>query len=367
MSTLGGVLPIRKLFFWIVATCLPVAGLISWWLLSFDDGRGAADASLSIKLPPRPGETTGSARRVDLTQGDGQAVDGSLANPAFTQPALDPLKPIAPDLALVDASPLGPLPRIGSDGRRPALAYARPYDRSDDRPKVAIMMMGLGPQADATNAALHLPGPISLMFSPYAEDLPSLFERARLAGHEVLLELPMEPEDYPASDPGPHTLRASGTADANIERLLWVLARAPGYFAVAGRGGAFGASPEARPVIDAIAAKGVGMIEIGGDALAEPSQSAGLAYASTPFWIDAAPTAEAIDEALAKLEAEAKANGDALGVAEPYPITLQRLVEWAADLEDRGVVLAPVSAVLEERNIASNVDSQASNLAQSRN
>ena len=30
--------------------------------------------------------------------------------------------------------------------------------------------------------------------------------RAREAGHEVLLEVPMEPFDYPDNDPGPQTL-----------------------------------------------------------------------------------------------------------------------------------------------------------------
>ncbi|MGI9484901.1 MAG: divergent polysaccharide deacetylase family protein [Geminicoccaceae bacterium] len=336
------------------------------WTSTSDDARQAVDVSLDLSIPSRPPDPVETLRADLSPDPNTSVVDGTLANPAFTAPALDPLKPSEPDLTLVDASPFGPLPRIGEDGRRPIQTYARPYDRRDDRPKVAIMVAGLGPQADATNATFHLPGAISLIFSAYTDDLPAYFERARLAGHEVLLELPMEPPDYPASDPGPHTLRASGTVDANIERLNWVLARAPGYFAVAGRGGAFARSPEATPVMKELAAKGVGMIEIDGTGLTDASDEAGLAYLSAPRWIDATPSAQAIDRALGDLEARARQEGSAIGVAEAYPVTLKRLVEWTATLETRGIALVPASAILLEKSGQVD-DDQASNIAQSRN
>lgn len=368
MSNAGRWSPLRKPIAWGMALCLPLLSIVALlWLSTLGETRKIADASLSVTLPPRPPDPGETLRSAFTPDADAPAVEGALANPAFTEPTLDPLKPNEPDLDLVDASPFGPLPRIAEDGRQPIENYARPQDGNDDRPKVAIMVTGLGPQADATNASFHLPGAISLMFSPYAEDLPALFERARLAGHEVLVELPMEPVDYPASDPGPHTLRASGTVDANIERLSWVLARAPGYFAVAGQGGVFAESPEAAPIMEVLAAKGVGMIEIDGDGLARASEAAGLAYMSAPDWIDATPSAEAIDRALGDLEAKARQEGSALGIAEAYPITLKRLVEWTASLDARGIALVPASALLLDEAGPIADDDQASNLAQSRN
>lgn len=367
MSTVGRRLPLSKLIVWGLALCLPVLGVVAaLWALTSSETRQSVDASLTLAMPTRPPDPGETLRAAFTPDPNAPVVDGTLANPAFTEPALDPLKPSGPDLELVDASPFGPLPRIGEDGRRPIQTYARPYDRRDERPKIAIVVTGLGPQADATNATFHLPGAISLMFSPYTEDLPAYFERARLAGHEVLLELPMEPTDYPASDPGPHTLRASGTVDANIERLNWVLARAPGYFAVAGLGGAFADSPEAAPVMRALAAKGVGMIEIDGNGLANASNDAGLAYLSAPGWIDAKPSAQTIDQALVELEANAVREGSVIGIAEAYPVTLKRLVAWTATLEARGIALVPASAILLEENGQID-DNQASNLAQSRN
>lgn len=367
MSTIARRSLLKRLMPWALALCLPVLGVVAiLWASGSSERRQSTDASLNLSIPTRPSDAGQSLENAFTPDPNASDVDGTLANPAFTAPAVDPLKPNEPDLALVDASPFGPLPRISEDGRRPIQTYARPYDRSDERPKVAILVTGLGPQADATNATFHLPGTISLMFSPYTEDLPAFFERARLAGHEVLLELPMEPDDYPASDPGPHTLRASGTVDANIERLNWVLARAPGYFAVAGLSGAFAGSPEAISIMKALADKGLGMIEISGEGLANASDGAGLAYLAAPTWIDATPSAQAIDQALGELEASAIQNGRAIGVAEAYPVTLKRLAEWSATLEVRGIALVPASAILLEE--AGEIDdNQASNLAQSRN
>lgn len=369
MSTFGRRSPLRRAIVWVLALGLPLMGAIAFlWAPDSRTGRQIADASLDLSLPDRPPEPGEALREAFTPRADGEGVDGTLANPSFTEPALDPLKPSEPDLQLVDASPFGPLPRVGEDGRRPSQVYARPSDPQDAGPRVAIMVTGLGPQADATNASFHLPGAISLMFSPYTEDLPAYFERARLAGHEVLLELPMEPTNYPASDPGPHTLRASGTVDANIERLNWVLARAPGYFAVAGRGGVFAESAEAVPVMEALASKGVGMIEIDGNGLARASDAAGLIYLSAPDWIDETPTAEAIDQALDALEVRARQEGSAIGVAEAYPVTLKRLVDWAADLETRGITLVPVSALLPDNNASvPATGDEAANIAQSRN
>ena len=368
MSTVGRWSPLRKPIVWGLALCLPLAAVVVMlWGSTIGGTRPDASTSLSLALPSRPADPGDALRTAYTPDPNAPIVEGAPANPAFTEPALDPLKPGEPDLDLVDASPFGPLPRIAADGRRPLKTYARPYDRRDDRPKVAVMVTGLGPQADATNASFHLPGAISLMFSPYTEDLPAYFERARLAGHEVLIELPMEPTDYPQSDPGPHTLRASGTVDANIERLNWVLARAPGYFAVAGHGGAFAGSPEADPVMASLARKGVGMIEIDGNTLFDAGRAAGLAYISAPDWIDATPSADAIDRALADLETKARLEGTALGVGEAYPVTLKRLVDWAAGLEARGIALVPVSAILFAKTESTTDDNQAPNLAQSDN
>jgi polysaccharide deacetylase 2 family uncharacterized protein YibQ len=209
--------------------------------------------------------------------------------------------------------------------------------------------VGLGLQRELLEAALALPAPISFQFSPYASDLPALVEQARRAGHEVLLDLPMEPADYPASDPGPHTLLAAGERAENLKRLNWLLARAPGYVALAGGGAGFAGSDQAAGILDVLARRGLALIELGDSRLAATAAAAGLPYASARLTIDQEPSVLAIDYALAALEAEALAAGSALGVAQLYPVSLERLRLWADTLEAKGLVLAPVSAVLIEQ------------------
>jgi hypothetical protein len=261
------------------------------------------------------------------------------------------------DASLSEDGPFGPLPRIGPDGRRPFFEYARPFNFEDDRPKVAVLLLGLGLQAELFEAALALPGPISLQLSPYAPDLPALVDRARAAGHEVLLDLPMEPADYPASDPGRHTLLADSSRAENLKRLDWLLAQAPGYIALAGGGARFAASDHAGDVLDVLAKRGLALIELGASQLAPAAAAAGLPYASAPRAIDQDPSTPSIDEALAGLEAEALAGGSALGVVQGYPESLERLHAWAATLEDKGLVLAPVSAVvIEQAGLAGGAD-----------
>jgi hypothetical protein len=320
----------------LVVALVPLAGIAGWVALA---GQGAVRytgvARVELPLPAAP------AWPVDGTPPRGAVAIGAGA--------LDP--------SLTEDGPFGPLPRIGPDGRRPFFEYARPFNFEDVRPKVAVLLLGLGLQAELFDAALALPGPIGLQLSPYAPDLPALVERARGAGHEVLLELPIEPADYPASDPGPHTLRADGSGADNLKRLDWLLAQAPGYIALAGGGARFAASDHAGDVLDVLARRGLALIELGASQLADAAAAAGLPYASAPRAIDQDPSVQSIDDALAALEAEALAGGSALGVVQGYPVSLERLLAWAATLEDKGLVLAPVSAVLiEQAGLAPGAD-----------
>jgi hypothetical protein len=254
-----------------------------------------------------------------------------------------------PSSTLSEKGGFGPTPGIAAAGQRPLVTYARPFNRADGRPRIALLVVGLGLQAELTETAIRLPGEISLQFSVYASGLQGWIERARGAGHEVLLDLPMEPQDYPASDPGPHTLLAGDPIDANLHRLEWVLARAAGYIALAGGGTRFAASAAAAPVLDALARRGLGLIEIGHDDLASGASAAGLPYASVPGLVDQDPSIASIDTALAGLEADALRHGRALGVAQAYPVSLERLRLWAMTLADKGLVLEPVSALVIER------------------
>src|SRR6185312_4528635 len=113
--------------------------------------------------------------------------------------------PPAPDSGLIEKGGAGFLPIIGRDGRQPWQVYARPFDLADKRPRIAIVISNLAGSATETDAAIHsLPPAVTLSFMPYRKRLGEWISLARAAGHEVLLDLPMEPPDALNHDPGPN-------------------------------------------------------------------------------------------------------------------------------------------------------------------
>lgn len=258
---------------------------------------------------------------------------------------------VAPDPVLSETTPRGIAPKIGADGRQPWTAYARPFDEPPNRPRLAIILheMGLNAQLTAL-AAERLPPAISFAFNPYAPDLAVQIEKARTAGHEVLLGLPMEPFDYPASDPGPYTLLTSLNEQENTRRFDWALTRATGYIGFTNlMGGKYTSSPEHMRII-AAKMKDRGLMFV--DTRVAPRSVAarivretGGVYAFVNRQIDIQPSAQLIDARLDELERTARAGGIAIGAALPYPVSLDRLLNWAGKLEAKGIALAPVSAI----------------------
>ncbi|MHB8529959.1 MAG: divergent polysaccharide deacetylase family protein [Caulobacteraceae bacterium] len=251
--------------------------------------------------------------------------------------------PQAPLPGLSVPSPSGSLPVVAADGRTAAKAYARPFV-ANGKPKIALVIGGLGLNAKATRDAIEtLPPEVTLSFVPYADGLQGWIDMARAAGHEVLLEAPMEPTDYPDDDPGPYTLLAGGSADDATRKLDWLMSRATGYFGLTNYlGGKFTASPAAMANFEAILKnRGLAFIDDGQAA----HSGGGIPRASANRVIDDQLSGPAINQQLAALESEARKSGAALGSGFAYPITLEETARWAKALDQRGYQLAPASAL----------------------
>jgi polysaccharide deacetylase 2 family uncharacterized protein YibQ len=275
-------------------------------------------------------------------------------NANIGRPPSPPL-PRAPLAGLTENGPNGPLPIIGPNGRTPAQAYARPFTAQQGKPAIAIIIGGLGfNQNAATQAIDELPAEVTLSFVPYAQNLQSWIDRARQRGHEVMLELPMEPFDPDADDTGPQTLLASASAQQNVSRLEQLLSRGTGYFGVTNYQGArFATSAQAStPVVQALRRRGLSFISSGighRSALSIEAQRANLPSTAADRIIDARREADAIDDQLLNLEALALQNDSAIGAGFAYPVTMEQVSRWARDIEARGYQLAPASAVLNAR------------------
>lgn len=255
--------------------------------------------------------------------------------------------PRAPIAGLFSNGPGGPLPVIAPDGRTPAEAYARPFT-SDGRPKIAMVIGGLGLNAKATREAIDmLPAEVTLSFVPYAEGLQGWIDLARDRGHEVLLEAPMEPTDYPENDPGPYTLMAASPASETVSKLEWLLSRATGYYGLTNYlGSRFVTSDAAMAAFTgALRTRGLAFVDDGSAA----RRGGGIPRASADRIIDDQLAGEAIDQQLLALEASALQRGQALGAGFAYPVTIAQVSRWTEQLDARGYQLAPASALTKRR------------------
>lgn len=271
------------------------------------------------------------------------APEAAVVAPPTMASATGPL-PAAPIAGLYAPGPGGGvLPTIAADGRTAAEAYARPFT-ADGRPKVAVVIGGLGLNPQTTRAAIEtLPPEITLSFAPSAEGLQGWIDLARSHGHEVLLEAPMEPVDYPANDPGPFTLITANRPEDTVHKLEWLMSRATGYFGLTNYlGSRFVTSDTAMTTFTlALKSRGLAFIDDGQASL----RGGPIPRASADRIIDDELSAGSIDGQLKMLEAGASGRGQALGSGFAYPVTINQVRLWAAGLSERGLQLAPASAM----------------------
>jgi len=286
-----------------------------------------------------------SGKRQDFViAGDSAAKDGS-------EPAQVPMAGI--DQRLLEKSRYGMIP-VMADGLKPFTVYAAEADRAKaaKMPVVAIVVGGLGVGAAKTvDAIMKLPPAVTLAFTPYGADPSKLAERARAQRHEILLQVPMEPFDYPDNDPGPQTLLSSLGTEQNLDRLHWHLSRFQGYAGIANFMGArFIVSDNAmQPIVREAAKRGLGYFDDGStprSVTASLAAGQAMPFAKADLTIDAVPTTLEIDRALSKLETIARERGTAVGVASALPISIERLAAWCKALEGRGIMLVPLTTAM---------------------
>ena len=305
------------------------------------------EASSGVKVNRPPGMNAPGALIIQVPQAGGAGAAGRALAPAPESRVGEE----TPPGAFVEKSPHGPLPKIGADGSKPSEIYARPVivgsSLKPGAPRVALYVDGLGLAGGPTQAAIALPPAVTLAFAAVGEDLARQAQAARAAGHEILLQAPMEPADYPATDPGPDTLLASAPGK-NIDRLHAMMARLAGYVGVSNyRGGRFLADEAALArVLGDLAGRGLLFVEDGeGPLAASLAGRFGLKALRADVVIDRGDGAEGVRASLDRLEALARERGAAIGAASALPGALAQIKRWAEGLEGRGIALAPLSSM----------------------
>ena len=326
---------------------------------------GIPPTEVGVASAPKPANADGS----DLVAASPTTPGLSEAKPTGGDRALEPVQPVMRVPEAAEGQPLstspiqrvsektrfGILPRIASDGSRPLDVYARPSARrAAANARVVLIVGGLGISQTGTQEALRILAPdVTLAFAPYGASLDRWMGRARSDGHELLLQLPMEPFDYPDNDPGPHTLLTGAAPEINGERLQFLLGRLTNYVGVINYMGAkFTANdPALGTAMKEIGGRGLMWVDDGSSSrsLAEPTaRTTRTPFTRADVVIDGVAADDMIEARLAQLEQMARAKGLAVGTASALPITLRHLERWTKSLEARGITLVPVSAAARE-------------------
>ena len=259
-----------------------------------------------------------------------------------------------PEPSLLRATPLGKVPRVASDGRKAVNVYAHTYAGNNGDPKIALIVGGLGLNPTLTERAIdELPASVSLSFAPYAKDLEFWTKKARDAGHEILIELPMEGYGGNQEALGAAALLSSRSSEENLQRLDWLLSRFGGYFAATNYMGAkFSTDDNAMsPVLQKLREAGIGYIDSTG-AAARAKGANGLPIAVVNETIHAANDESGrrtVKRELARLEQVARRNGSAIGKTYAYAGTLEEIIAWTEGLEEKKLSAAPASSILRKQ------------------
>ncbi|AMX95273.1 MULTISPECIES: divergent polysaccharide deacetylase family protein [Mesorhizobium] len=255
-----------------------------------------------------------------------------------------------PDKALIEASETGPLPVRAADGRRPFDVYARPWSGGRGA-RVAIVIGGLSVSQTGTQAAIaKLPAEVTLAFAPQGNSIGRWMQAARQSGHEIVMQVPLEPFDYPKVNPGRNTLTVAASADENLKSLHWALSRTTNYTGVMNYMGArFSADAAAmEPFIAELGKRGLAYIDDGSSARSLAPDLAlkdGVPFVAGDMAIDAVQDRGEILKKLDSLEATARAKGTAVGIGSAFDLTVDTVSSWVVEAKKRGIEIVPISAV----------------------
>jgi polysaccharide deacetylase 2 family uncharacterized protein YibQ len=255
-----------------------------------------------------------------------------------------------PDKALIEQSDSGPLPIRAADGRRPFDVYARAWSGARGA-RVALVIGGLGVSQTSTQAALgKLPPEVTLGFASQGNSLGRWMQMARQGGHEIVMQVPLEPFDYPNVNPGRNTLTIEASPEENLKNLHWSLSRITNYTGVMNYMGArFSSDPDAMGALMAeLGKRGLLYLDDGSSARSLAPQLAlksGVPLAVSDTTIDAVRDRGEILKKLDQLEQTARAKGFAIGTGTAFDVTVDAVSSWVNEAKKRGIEIVPVSAV----------------------
>lgn len=231
--------------------------------------------------------------------------------------------------------------------------FAMPAAPSDGRPTLVIIIDDMGLNRPQSARAVALPGPLTLSWMPYAEDLPMQIGRGRANGHETMLHMPMEPLGH--TNPGPNALRTWLPPETNLGYLRAALDLIGGAVALNQHEASVASLsvPLMDLVMEELAARGMGFVDsvtIPHSVALRRALAGGVPAIARDVFIDNSPDPAAIRVQLAEAETIARRRGLSVSICHPRTTTMDVMERYLPGLADRGFVLWPVSAAMMARN-----------------
>ena len=253
----------------------------------------------------------------------------------------------APAMAVPNpVAPLLPAPHGEPAWRRNAL----PSAPANGQPMIAIVIDDMGLDRKRSAEVMTLPGPLTLSFMTYADDLATQTATGRAHGDEIMLHMPMEPQARHV-DPGPNAL-LTGLDDAELRRrVIWGLGRIDGIVGVNNHmGSKFTESqPDMTIVLEQLRARGLFFL----DSRTTPhsvglatARQMGVASVGRDIFLDNFMTDPEVARELTQTEAVARKNGVAIAIGHPHDATIAALRQWLPTAAAKGFRLVPVSAIV---------------------
>lgn len=220
-------------------------------------------------------------------------------------------------------------------------------------PRIVIVIDDVGPDRGAFEALMELPGPMTLSFLPYADDVQRMANRAIARGHDILLHLPMEPSGR--ADPGPGALKSSMEAGELFAALGDNLARFEGYSGVNNHMGSKLTRDEQamKRVLAFLDNRGLYFLDslTTGDSKARiAGEAVGAEVIVRDVFLDADPGEEAVRRQLAVAERIAAETGYVIAIAHPRAETLAVIGPWLTSAPARGFRLVTMTSMRGERS-----------------
>lgn len=324
-------------------------------IVSVPTQTAAAPAETQPTPAPRPSlsDNPAGGPAIIRVNPNAEAGQGATIIRNASSPAQDARVAHLPDRALIEDSAAGPLPQRSADGRRPFDVYARPWSGARGA-RIALVIGGLGVSQTGTQEAIaKLPPEVTLAFASGGNSLSRWMQAARQSGHEIVMQVPLEPFDYPSVDPGRATLTVDAPASEMVENLQWVLARTTNYVGVMNYMGArfLGEAEAVKVMMAELGKRGLAYVDDGSTARneAQPQAQANkVPFAASDMQIDAVRERGEILKKLDDLERTARANGFAVGTGSAFDVTVDTVVAWVGEVRRRGIEIVPITAVADD-------------------